>query len=199
MGGQRPPPARGAEPSAPADLTVNELLLAYWRWAETYYVKGGKPTSEQATIKHALRFVRQLYGPTPAKDFGPLALKAVRQAMVDHTITRKVKVRDPETGEVRTEERVLRQGLARRFVNKQVQRIRRLFAWGVEEGLVPVTVHQALLRVRGLKKGKGQDRAGRTAVAPCLPVWNRAALARASHPTRPTRPWSLFSPPVFLS
>jgi integrase len=155
--GGRRLPTRSAEPSAP-DLNINELLLAYWRWAENYYVKDGKPTSEQPTIKHALRFVRQLYGPTPAKDFGPLALKAVRQAMVDHPITRKVKVRDPETGEARTEERLLRQGLARRFINKQIQRVRRMFAWAVEEGLVPVTVHQALLRVRGLKKGKGEAR-----------------------------------------
>jgi integrase len=153
-GGRRlPQPATKA-----ADLTVNELLLAYWRWAETYYVKDGKPTSEPDTIRQALRFVRQLYGPTPAKDFGPLALKAVRQAMVDHPVTRKVKVRDPETGEACVEERLLRRGLARRYVNKQVQRIRRVFAWGVEEGLLPVTVHQALLRVRGLKKGKGQAR-----------------------------------------
>jgi integrase len=168
-------PARGAEPSAPADLTVNELILAYWRWAEAYYVKGGKPTSEQATVKHALRFVRQLYGPTPAKDFGPLAIKAVRQAMVDHPVTRTVKVRDPQTGEVRQEERLLRQGLARRFVNKQVQRIRRVFAWAVEEGLVPVTVHQALLRVRGLKKGKGQAREKKR-VGPVPPAHVEAVL-----------------------
>jgi hypothetical protein len=62
-------------------------------------------------------------------------LKAVRQAMIDHTITRKVKVTDPETGEVRQEERVLRKGLARRFINKQVGRIKRMFSWAVEEEL----------------------------------------------------------------
>ena len=37
---------------APADpteeaMSVNELLLAYWRFAEGYYVKNGEPTAMQ--------------------------------------------------------------------------------------------------------------------------------------------------------
>jgi integrase len=140
------------------DLTVNELILAYWRHVENYYVKDGAPTSEVSTMRYALRFVKQLYGHTAAKEFGPLALKAVREAMVEHPVTRKIKVVDPETSETREEAKVIRHGLARRYINKQVGRIKRMFAWAVEEELVPVTVHQALLRVKGLKKGKGLAR-----------------------------------------
>jgi integrase len=142
-------------------------MVLYWKHVGTYYVKDGAPTSEQDTIKQALRFVKRLYGEKSAKDFGPLALKAVRQAMVEHPVTRKVKKRDPQTGEVCRdpetggplfEEKLLRQGLARRFINKQVGRIKRLFAWAVEEELLPVEVYQALRCVKGLKKGKGQAR-----------------------------------------
>jgi integrase len=143
---------------APAGLSVNELALAYWRHVEGYYVKDGKPTSEQDTIRQALRYVTRLYGHTPAQEFGPKALKAGREEMVRHPITRTVKVGDPETGRGREETRTLRQGLARRYINKQVGRIRRMFAWAVEQELLPVTVHQALLRVSGLKKGKGEAR-----------------------------------------
>jgi hypothetical protein len=32
--------------AGPADLSVGELLLAYLRFAESYYVKNDKPTSE---------------------------------------------------------------------------------------------------------------------------------------------------------
>jgi integrase len=85
-------------------------------------------------------------------------LKAVRQAMVRHPLTRTVKVLDPETGEAKEEVRLLHQGLARKYLNKQVQRIVRAFAWGVEEGLLPVTVPQALRCVKGLRKGKGEAR-----------------------------------------
>lgn len=151
-----------AEPVA-APLTVEELLLAYWRYVQQYYVKDGKPTSEQDTIRQALRFVRKLYAATPAAEFSTLALKAIRQAMINHPVTRKVKVRDPKTGKVvrdpktgkpRTEVKVYHNGLARRHINKQVGRIKRMFGWAVEENLVPVEVHQALARVKGLRKDK---------------------------------------------
>src|SRR5690242_11069421 len=62
---------------AGADLTVNEVLASYLRWAGTYYVKDGKPTSEVKNIGFALRPLRQLYGHTPAREFGPVGLKAV--------------------------------------------------------------------------------------------------------------------------
>jgi integrase len=140
------------------DLTVNELILAYYRFAQGYYVKNGKPTSEVNTIAQAMRFVKKLYGHTAAKDFGPLALKAVRQEMVRHPITRTIKVKDPETGQKKEQAKLLHQGMARRNINKQVGRIKRMFAWAVEEELVPVNVYQALACVKGLKKGKGQAR-----------------------------------------
>jgi integrase len=152
--GYRPP----QPPAGENDLSINEMLLAYMQHVEKYYVKDGKPTSEQATIAHALRFVRALYGLTPAREFGPLALKAVRDAMAKHDITRTVKVKDPETGEVRQEVKVFHHGLARRFINKQIGRIKRVFAWAVEQELVPVQVYQALMCVKGFKKGKRQAR-----------------------------------------
>jgi hypothetical protein len=70
-------------------LTISELILAFLNHAQTYYVKNGKPTSEQGNIKLALRPLRRLYGNTSAKDFGPLALKAVRQAMIDAGLCRR--------------------------------------------------------------------------------------------------------------
>ena len=61
-------------------LTVVEAIARYWRHAKAHYVKAGRPTGEQHGIKSALRFVRELYGDTPAADFSPIALKAVRPA-----------------------------------------------------------------------------------------------------------------------
>jgi integrase len=146
------------QPTPVTDLSVNELCLAYWRHAEAYYVKDGRPTSERHAIRVPLRYVKQLYGPTPAKDFRPAALKQVRQKLIEHAITRKIKVMDPETGKVRWEEKVLRKGLARRTINKLVARVKRMFGWAVAEELLPASVHDALLRLKGLRKGKGQGR-----------------------------------------
>ncbi|MDH3585308.1 MAG: hypothetical protein OER86_13980, partial [Phycisphaerae bacterium] len=93
-------------------LTIDALAVAYWSFAESYYLKDGQPTGELQAIRYSLRPLTQLYGATPCSEFGPVRLKAVRQAMVD-------------------------QGLARSLINKRVNRIRQLFKWGIENELVP--------------------------------------------------------------
>ena len=58
-----------APESAPdAPLTVNELILAYFKFARTLSVKHGEPTSERGCVKQVLRPVRQLSGSTPAAE-----------------------------------------------------------------------------------------------------------------------------------
>jgi integrase len=118
-------PAPGVE----SDLTVNELVLAYLRHADSYYVKNGKPTVEPGNLRLAARPLRQLYGPVPAREFGPMALKTVRGAMVEAD-------------------------LCRAEVNRRVGRIVRIFKWAVSEELVPPSVHQALQTVPGLRRGR---------------------------------------------
>jgi hypothetical protein len=175
-----PPAALPAE----LPLTVTELVARYWRFARGFYVKGVAPTSEVAAVKQAVRFLRRLYGSTPACDFTPKKLKAVRQPMIDHKVTRRYKVRDPETGEASWAERVLAHGLARRTINKQVARIKRLFAWAVEEELVGASVHQALQRVVGLKKGKSPARE-KPASGPCRPATSRRCCRWCRRPCGP--------------
>jgi integrase len=144
-----------------------ELMVAYLGHVDSYYVKNSKPTSEPTTIRQALRFVRRLYRSLPATKFSPKKLKRVRQAMIDHDIIRTRKVRDPETGEVvmdpetgkpRVETRVLAHGMARKFTNKQVNRILLMLAWAGEEELLPVAIHQRLMKVKALRKGKSAAR-----------------------------------------
>ena len=47
--------------------------------------------------------------------------------MVKHRITRTIKITDPDTGEVREEEKLLAVGLMRKNSNTQIGRIRRMF------------------------------------------------------------------------
>jgi len=78
---------------APVDgdaITVKELVARFWRHAACYYVKpSGAPTSEINCFRSALRSLRQLYGEAKACEFTPLALKAVRQKMVQAGWCRK--------------------------------------------------------------------------------------------------------------
>ena len=69
--------------------------------------------------------------------------------MLSHPITRKRS--HPKTGVAQLE--VIARGLTRKVINTHIGRIKRLFRWAVEEEMLPVTVHQALLTVSWLKAG----------------------------------------------
>ena len=130
------PAAHSATTTNDTSLTVGEMILAYFWFAQTRYVKHGKPTSEISCIRMALRPVRALYAETPAGDSGPRALKNVRERMID-------------TGRART------------AINKDVHRVKRMVRWAVKEELLSAEAYHRLQCVRGL--GKGQSTARETA------------------------------------
>lgn len=119
---------RAAGPT-PQDCTVAEIVLAFWRHAESYYVKDGEPTRQLPIIQAALRPLRELYGRALATEFGPLALKAVRAKLVES-------------------------GLCRNEVNRRVRIIKQAFKWAACEELIPITVYQAIVTVVGLRRGR---------------------------------------------
>ncbi len=122
-------------------LTVNQLLVAYWKHAEQHYRRpDGTPTDELHCLKAAFRPLRQLYGDTPAAEFGPLALKAVRQKMIESV--------DERTG----------RPWCRRSINLHTYRVRSVFRWAVENELVPSSVLHGLQAVRGLQLGRSPAR-----------------------------------------
>ncbi len=71
--GRRIAPAKGNA----GDITIYELMAAFVKHAQTYYVRDGKRTAEVDCIKSAVRPLGLLYGHTMVKDFGPLAAKAL--------------------------------------------------------------------------------------------------------------------------
>lgn len=124
-------------PQAAADapaLTVSELILAFYHRAEQHYRRDdGSPTTELDEYRRSLKPLRELYGATPAADFSPLKLKAVRQRMIDA-------------------------GLCRGVVNQPVGRVIRVFKWGVAEEMVPESTWRSLTTVRGLERGRTEAR-----------------------------------------
>ncbi len=122
--------------------SINELLVAYLTWARGYYASPDGDGKEYVNLTHALRPLRDLYGSLPAVQFGPQALKAVRQHMIDV------------------------QQLCRTEINKRIGRIRRVFKWAVAEELVASGVLEALRAVDGLRRG----RTGARENAPVRPV-----------------------------
>jgi hypothetical protein len=114
----------------PCDLTVTELLDRFWDHVEVYYRHpDGTPTSEVAAFKLPLAILNRLYGATPAAQFGPLALEAIRSEMIA-------------------------KGWKRASINKHTGRLKHMFKWAVSKELIPASVHHALITIGGLRAGK---------------------------------------------
>jgi hypothetical protein len=107
----------GRQPQLQCDgsLTIIELCARYWKFAKLYYRKNGQCTKVTPGIKCALKYIRDRYGRTLAIEFGPLALKAIRQQMVDD-------------------------GSSRNYVNDHIDRIKRMFKWAAAEELIPASI-----------------------------------------------------------
>jgi integrase len=122
-------------------ITVVELCAVYWDFAQRYYTKNGKPSGWLDHIRLMLRKLRSTYGLTPAADFGPLKLKAIRQTLIDA-------------------------GHSRVYINKLVPIIPRMFKWAAAEEIIPGTTYHALRTVEGLRKGRTEAHETK----PVLPV-----------------------------
>jgi integrase len=137
-------------------ISVAELLLAFLRHAERHYRRpDGTNTDELANCKQTARVVRETHAHVPAAEFGPLALKAVRQRMIER-------------------------GWSRKNINLHVGRIRRAFKFGVENEVVPAVVLAALKAVPGLLAGRTSAKE----TAPILPVADALVDATLPHVSR---------------
>ncbi|MEQ8790065.1 MAG: site-specific integrase [Pirellulaceae bacterium] len=134
-------------------LSVDDLALLYIEFASSYYRKpNGEPTSEITSIRHALRPLIRRFGTSPIRDFGPRKLKQVREDLI-------------------------RVGHCRTNINRMVDRIKRMFTWGVSEEYVAPAVASALSSVKGLRKGRTNAEESR----PVEPVDDAAVQATLPH------------------
>lgn len=127
-------------------MLVGELLLTFVNWAESWYLKRGKPTGEIGCYKSVIRITRQLYGSTRVDEFTPPMLTTIRAEFLKQTDDRNDKP------------------WSRGYVNEQVNRLRRIFNKGVEWGYVRNDTAEALGRVKPLARGKTSAPEGKTVV-----------------------------------
>lgn len=121
-----PPASTDVQPQ----LTVLELCAEFWSHVEKYYRRpDGSATSEQENYRQVMRPLKELYASTKVSEFGPRALKAVRQKLCERKMNRIT-------------------------INKHTSRIKSLFKWGVEQEIVPPNVWHGLQAVAGLRRGR---------------------------------------------
>jgi integrase len=140
------------------DLPIRQLTMMYLDYAESYYLKDGKPTSEVSAIRDAFKRLNHLHRNALAGEFSPKMLKAVQRSMID-------------------------EGLARTTINGAVARIKPMFRWAVSEELVKTEMLVALETVRELRKGRSAAREP----DPVKPVPENAINAVLPHVSRQVR------------
>lgn len=115
---------------AQPQVTVDRVIWDFWEHAKTYYRKAdGTPTSEISIYHTVLHLLRQMYGPTSAIEFGPRALAAVRQRMIE-------------------------KGWGRKSINRNIGRIAAIFKHAASLEKLPVSVYQQLKTLAPLKRGR---------------------------------------------
>ncbi len=131
-------PVDPVKPKSADDVgpTVNVIANIFLEHAQRFYVKNGRQTDEVDCIRSAMHHLCILFGYLPAKDFGPLSLKAVRQRMIESKGRKSGKP------------------LSRGFINRSMERIRRIFSHAVENELVPASVLVGLQTVKALEAGR---------------------------------------------
>lgn len=133
-------PAASPAPSVWPD--VAQLCAAYLLHAQRYYVdENGVQTGEVVSSTYAFAMLLKLLRDKPTDRVTIRDLLMVRQALVDER-------------NVEHKGRKATAGLSRRTINDRVYRVKRLFRWGVEQGLVPGATWHELSAMRGLPKGR---------------------------------------------
>ncbi|HEV3383742.1 MAG TPA: hypothetical protein VG097_02945, partial [Gemmata sp.] len=114
----------GFYPTATPDITINELILAYIRFAEVYY-RGARSVE---ILKYAFRDLKRLFGRKPVAEFGPLALETLRDAWIAS-------------------------GIVRKTVNARTGSVKRMFEWAASREMIDGNTYIKLTTVKGIRAG----------------------------------------------
>jgi hypothetical protein len=122
------------------NLTIAELVAAYLAWAKTRYTKFGQPTTEFGNFVYSIQLLLDRHSHELVSSFGRVKLMALRDEWA-------------------------KRGVVRKQINHRVNRIRRMFKWGVARELISVEAVQRLNTVEGLTIGQTSAPEGRTVTA----------------------------------
>lgn len=115
-------------------VTIDELIFVFRKHAREFYVKNGEVTREAELIEEITKLFGLKYGPMSVNEFGSVDLEEFRDSLVsDHDWTRK-------------------------FINKQINRVRLMFKWGAMKEICLPRVPEQLYTLTGLAKGKTEAR-----------------------------------------
>lgn len=157
-GRRMPPQPTDIEPRL---LTINQLVDQFSAWFERRGVTKGR----RGTMAMACRLLRELYGSTPAADFGPNKLRAFRAAGL---------AGNPNANPPRA-------AWSRTTANTRTTCARQVFKFAVSHELLPEPQLRSLATVEAIAKGEGKP------AQKVMPVKYGDVWRTSRHLTRPVR------------
>ena len=135
--GQTFSPTKREESPRADGVTVSMAVIKFWEWAENRY-RGvdGASTRENDNLRCAVRPLRKLHGHVPLSELGPNRIREVQAQMI-------------------------RDGLARRTINRRMGRVRQFIKWCVGRELCSPLVYEAIRHVEPIPKNQGVREAPR--------------------------------------
>jgi integrase len=127
-------------------LSIAELMVEYDDFARQYYVKDGEITNDR--FRAVVGSLLSLYGSTPAKEFSPNKLRAVREHIIRRGNANQAEFDD--NGRLTTPG----EPLSRSYVNNMIRDMLRMFKWAVAHERIPVAIYETLTKVESIRKGK---------------------------------------------
>jgi integrase len=115
-------------------VLVVEVLAKFWAHAKVRYRKSGKGRLGAAVnYRPVLRLVRQKYGNTPVRDFGPRKLQSIIDDMVAADWSRG-------------------------YIQSQLSKLKTAFKWAASKELIPFDVYNRLTTVNAPRYGETNAR-----------------------------------------
>ena len=115
-------------------VSLNELIMVYIRHAKKYYVKNGQITREAGMVEEIGIVLSNKHGSDRLEEFGPVDLDNFRDDLITD--------RD----------------WSRKYINKQITRVITMFKWAAKKEICSANIHNQLLSLGGLKKGRTEAR-----------------------------------------
>ncbi len=119
-------------------MKLFNLVGQYQKYADGYYRKPtGEPTTEAASVRQATEQLVNCVGNIPANSLNPIQLAKYREGLIER-------------------------GNSRKTINDKMDRVRRMYKWGVAHGLVSERVLMRISTLPCLKRGRTQAHENRT-------------------------------------
>ena len=144
----RDQPVSRSSRAGASEMAIEEIAVEFLLDEKKKFEHSDHDTGSYDRARRAVQLLIDSFGKTKPSDFGPLALKQIRQQLID-------------------------QGLARTTINTRVNIIKSCFRFAVENEYCEPSAYHTLQAVKGLQKGRSAAKDGKKVLPVSVELVNK--------------------------